>query len=225
MARALRRPSDLGFEDGGFKLPKLTENEIVVGSEPAFGNMFVDEAKTLSEQREDSAATLRARCEALAERMGPRKVGVAWANLNAEGDLLTELIPGAVQVTGSDPDERKEEVFTDFRKGRISKVVTKAQIAGFGLNWQHCDYMAGFANHSYERYYQEVRRFWRFGQKKPVTADTIVSSAQIGVLKNMRSKAVACDVMFTQLVAEMNNAIGLDRTRKFDIEEQVPSWL
>lgn len=224
-SRACRRPSDLGFDDGKFILPNLVEVEQVVESPLPYNSLWHEPAVTLEEQRADTKETVQSRSEAVAALLQDDLSGIAWCHLNAEADLLEKIIPGAVQVSGSDKDERKEEVFQAFRHGQIRVLVTKPKIAAFGMNWQHCSHMTYFPTHSFEQYYQAVRRCWRFGQQNPVKVDVVTSSAQTGVLANLQRKSVACDVMFTQLVQEMNNAISLDRMRKFETIEQVPSWL
>jgi hypothetical protein len=224
-ARACRRPSDLGFDDRHFVLPELVEREHVVPSPIPDGELFHVPSRTLGEQRGDTRSTVAARCELAASLHDSREPGIAWCNLNDEGDLLERLIPGAVQIAGSDPDERKEEVFTAFRRGEIVKLVTKPKIAGFGMNWQHCAHLTEFPTHSFEQYYQLVRRCWRFGQTQAVRVDSVTTSAQAGVLANRNRKAAACDEMFSQLVAEMNDAIEIDRLKTFDQEEVLPAWL
>jgi superfamily II DNA or RNA helicase len=138
---------------------------------------------------------------------------------------MERMVIGAMQVKGSDPDEKKEEIFNGFRRGQIKKLVTKPKIAAFGMNWQHTNYMTVFPTHSYEQYYQMLRRCWRFGQEKPVTAEIITSDTQANMLGNVRRKAVACEVMFTELVNEMNNALNVNRMTKFEKKEIIPSWL
>lgn len=224
-ARACRKPSDLGFEDGRFVLPALLETEHVVESPVPEGQLFHLPAQDLNSQRGDTRASIEARCEAAAGRLAAAESGIAWCHLNAEADLLERIIPGAVQVKGADADERKEEVFTAFRRGDITKLVTKPKIAAFGMNWQHCASMTYFPDHSFERYYQAVRRCWRFGQTRQVQVDAIVTTAQVGVLANLRRKAAACDEMFSQIVAHMSEAIRLDRVKKFTQLESVPEWL
>jgi hypothetical protein len=224
-ARACRRPSDLGFDDGKFILPPIEEIEHVVESPLPFGHMFPVPAGTLEDQRADTRSTIETRCEKAASLLNAAPSGVAWCNLNDEADTMERMVSGAVQIKGSDTDEKKEEVFTGFRKGHISKLVTKPKIAAFGMNWQHTSNMTFFPTHSYEQYYQAVRRSWRFGQKNKVTIDIISSDAQSGVIGNMKRKAHACEQMFSQLVAEMNNALSVNRTTKFTKTEELPSWL
>lgn len=224
-ARACRKPSDLGFADGRFVLPKLIEAETLVGSPIPFGEMFHVPSKTLLEQRDDTRATIEQRCEAAAALLLGADPGIAWCHLNPEADLMARLVPGAVQVSGADTDDEKEEIFKAFRKGQIRVLVTKPKIAAFGMNWQHCRRMTYFQTHSFEQYYQAVRRCWRFGQTHPVKVDVIGTTAQAGVLGNLRRKSEACSTMFAELVAAMNNALRIDRMGRFDNSEKIPSWL
>ena len=224
-SRACRKPSDLGFDDRDMVLPQLITREHTVASPALPGYLFDVPAATLEDQRKDTKATIQLRCEKAAELLSGSECGIAWCHLNAEGDLLERLIPGAVQVSGADDDDEKEEVFSAFRHGKIGKLVTKSKIAAFGMNWQHCHRMTYFPTHSWEQYYQSVRRCWRFGQKNDVIVDAITSTGQSRVIGNWRKKAAACDDMFAQLVQHMNNAIKINRMTEFTGAAEVPSWL
>lgn len=229
-ARAMRRPSDLGFEDRGFALPALTEREHVVGERARPEGMLfdVDAARggSLAEQREARKRTLRARCELAASLVaGTGEPAVVWCNLNPEGELLARLIPGAVEVSGADPDEAKEEKFTAFAAGEIRVLVTKPKIGAWGLNWQHCAHTVTFPTHSYEQHYQYVRRFWRFGQRRPVGVDLVVADGERGVLESLRRKGAQADRMFASLVAHMRDGAAVPRDVYGDRRVEVPEWL
>jgi hypothetical protein len=128
-------------------------------------------------------------------------------------------------VSGSDSDDAKEEAFMDFVNGDLRVIVTKPKIGGFGLNWQHCSHMTFFPSHSFEQYYQGVRRCWRFGQAHPVVVDIITTEGELGVLKNLKRKAVAAEEMFAQLVRHMRDELQLDRHETYTSKMEVPSWL
>ena len=153
------------------------------------------------------------------------KPAVCWTNLNAEAELIARSVKGAVNVQGSDSEEKKEEAFNGFVDGSVRVIVSKSSIAGFGLNWQHCDHMTFFPSHSYEQYYQSVRRCWRFGQKNAVTVDMVTTDGQENVLCNMQRKAEAADKMFSQLVSLMGKEITIEKTTGYTKKEEVPSWL
>jgi len=150
---------------------------------------------------------------------------VIWCHLNTEGDLLTKLIPDAVQVAGNNTDEEKEDRFLRFAEGKIRVLVTKPKIGALGLNWQHCNHMTFFPSHSFEQYYQGVRRCWRFGQTRPVKVDIVTSEGELGVMKNLQRKAAAADKMFSILVEEVRNELAIDRRSHFDKQMEVPKWL
>jgi len=226
-ARSLRRPSDLGFNDDGFALPELIEREHIVKSiKPRDGFLFALPAHGLTEQREERRRTIRERCERVAELINPTgKPAVAWCHLNDEGDLLEKLIPDAVQVSGTDSDDEKEEKFAAFANGSARVLVIKPVIGAWGLNWQHCAHMTVFAGYSFEQYYQGVRRCWRFGQRNPVIVDHVASDGETEVLANRQRKAAQSDKMFAALVEHMRDGMHIDRTGYGSKKEEVPSWL
>jgi hypothetical protein len=226
-ARAIRKPSDLGFSDGRFRLPELTTREHIVKSRTKNPDYLFDmPAVGLQEQRAERSRTVRERCEmASALVSSHRDPFVCWCHLNSEGDLLESLIPDAVQVSGSDSDEEKEEKFRAFESGEVRGMITKPTIAGFGLNWQHCAHQTFFPSHSFEQWYQAVRRSWRFGQARNVVVDVIASEAEQRVLGNLQRKAEAADAMFAELVVAMSNELGIILTNKHTMKEEIPSWL
>lgn len=224
-ARACRKPSDLGFPDGDFILPPLVERQHCVESPARAGYLLYVPTRTLQEEREDTRETVQGRCELAARILSESETGIAWCHLNAEADTMVSMMPGSVQVKGSDCDDRKEELLMAFSSGQIKKLVTKPKIAAFGMNWQHCSHMTYFATHSFEQYYQAIRRCWRFGQKNAVCVDTITTQAQNGVLQNMQRKEAACEEMFSQLVKQMNEALAINRMSTFKEKEELPQWL
>lgn len=225
-ARAMRHPSDLGFDDAGFDLPPLEYRQHVIEARtPADdGTLFDVAANGLREERAESRRTITERCEKAAELLGHAGTAVAWCNLNAEGDLLEHLIDGAVQVSGSESLYAKEEKLAGFTRGEFRVLVTKPRIGAWGLNWQHCHRMTCFPTWSYEEHYQAVRRCWRFGQQHPVTVDIITTPGGINVLQGLQRKAAQADEMFTALVAHMREALAVRRTDVYDLSVEVPQW-
>ena len=225
-ARAVRKPSDLGFYDGDFILPDLIERETMIENATLLpGELFPKVAVGLKEQRAERRSTIRERCEKAAAIVAHKDPVLLWCHLNDEGDLLEDLIPDSAQISGSDSDDRKEEVFLAFAAGQIRSLITKPKIGAWGLNFQHCAHVTVFPSHSFEQYYQGVRRCWRFGQTRPVVVDIITTPGESSVLKNLQRKAAAADEMFSRLVEYMNDSIKIERSREFLISEDVPSWL
>lgn len=225
-ARACRKPSDLGFDDGPLKLPPLIETSHLVESDTTpDGMLFTLPAVGLKEQREERRRTIAERCETVAHLVNTKEPALVWCHLNAEGDLLEKLIPDCQQVSGKDSDEAKEEKFLAFARGDVRVLVTKPKIGAWGLNFQHCAHVTFFPSHSFEQYYQGVRRCWRFGQKQSVRVDVVTTEGEKSVLQNLQRKAQAADLMFTRLVEEMNESINIERSAAFTRQEEVPAWL
>ena len=225
-ARACRMPSDLGFSDDGFVLPELIERDHIIKTpEPPPGFLFNMPAIGLGEERDERKRTINQRCEFVADLVNHERPAVVWCHANAEGDLLEEIIPGARQVAGRTPDEQKVEIYEAFASGQLRVLVIKPKIGAWGLNWQHCNHVVTFASHSYEQYYQSVRRCYRFGQTRPVTLDVIATEGEERVLANMRRKANQASQMFDLLVKEMRQANRIDREDIYTKEVRVPSWL
>lgn len=225
-ARALRRPSDLGHDDAGFVLPPLQlRQHVVKASTRPEGTLFDLPAIGLQEERDELRRTLQERCEATAELLAGDDRAVAWCHLNAEGDLLERLIEGAVQVSGAEDPDAKEEKLAAFGRGEIRVLVTKPKIGAWGLNWQHCHRMSFFPSHSYEQFYQAVRRSWRFGQREPVIVDVVTTEGGASALRNLERKAAQADRMFDALVAHMRDAMGIRRGVDYPHPVEVPTWL
>lgn len=225
-ARALRRPSDMGFDDGGFALPTLNvRSHCVRATTPRPGYLFDLPAVGLAEQRTDLRHTITERCEMVAALVNAHKRPVCvWCNLIEEGHRLRNLIPDAVEVEGSDSEEFKEESFSAFINGQIRVLVTKPTIAGFGLNFQHCADTTYFPSHSYEQYYQSVRRFWRFGQKLPVTVDMVTTDGQEDVVRNLNRKTKQADEMFERLTSMMWKEMRIERQNTMTQKARMPVW-
>jgi hypothetical protein len=226
-ARACRKPSDLGFDDGQLKLPSLiTREHVIEAAEPLEGMLFTMPAVGLQEQRQERSRTIRQRCEMAAQLVAnTNEPAVQWCHLNSEGDMLEKITKDAVQISGKDSDERKEEVLEAFASGQIRVLVSKPILTGFGLNWQHCNHQTFFPSHSFEQYYQAVRRCWRFGQKRDVTIDVITSEGERGVLQNLQRKAANAEKMFAHLVALMGNELSVAKKQIEQIQITPPSWL
>lgn len=226
-ARAVRKPSDLGFDDTRFILPPLTESETLVEAQTlGDGMLFALPAVGLKEQREERRRTIQERCEAAAKLVNDTgQPALVWCHLNDEGDLLEKLIPDAVQVSGADSDDAKEEKMMAFTEGKARVMVSKQKVAGWGMNWQHCAHVVEFPSHSFEASYQGLRRCYRFGQKRPVHRDLVTTEGERGVLKNQQRKAAQADKMFDALTREMNAALGIERQTKFHTTTEIPAWL
>lgn len=216
---ALRRPSDIGYEDNGFVLPELRMHSHVVGSRAWGGRLFAVEGQTLQERRDARRDSLKDRVKATAEIVNADPAQwVVWCDLNAESESLAETIDGAIEVAGRHSDEHKIDAMTGFVEGRYRVIVTKPTIAGFGMNWQHCANMAfvGLSD-SYEQQYQAIRRCWRFGQTRPVDVHVITAEAEGAVVVNIQRKEKQAAEMFDNIVRHMAVYEEVNQTERMEM--------
>lgn len=226
---AMRKPSDAGFDDSRHVLPDLIEHShvvrnstpLVIGNQPSLFNF---EAKSFAEIKAEVRNTINERCEKAAELVADKDHSVIWINLNDEGSRLRSLIPDAVELIGSMSIERKEEILVAFAEGQIKTLITKPTISGFGLNWQHCNHTVYFPTYSYEQYYQAIRRFWRFGQQRPVTVDWVVSDGQSRIVKALAVKREKAEQMFANMIANERTA-QMEAQNEFANPVTKPTWL
>lgn len=204
----LRKPSDIGYEDGRFILPPMTIHEAVVKSEAATeGCLFAMQAQTLPERIQARRDTAEARCMHAAEIVNDSDdTWLLWCNLNSESEMLAKAIPDAVEVKGSDSLEFKSRALMDFAAGKIRVLVSKPSIAGFGMNFQVCSHMAfvGLSD-SWEQYYQATRRCWRFGQDRDVHVHIITADREGAIVANIKRKEADADRMLSEMVTNMQD--------------------
>lgn len=225
-ARACRKPSDLGpFDDTRFILPELRRRDhMATPRTPPPGFLFTVPAFGLNQERGERRRTLDERSELVAELTQDSDSAVVWCHLNPEGDRLEKEIKGAVQVKGSQSMEKKEELILAFLSGQARVLVTKAKIAGLGLNLQHCAHVVTFVDHSYEQFYQCIRRCWRYGQKRPVTLDVIATEGEVNVKRNMERKEALAAQMFDSIIRYMNDVLSV-RAEQATAQVKIPNWL
>lgn len=194
------KPSDLGGDDTRYILPPLTQRVHVVQVErpPSIetGFLFGHAELSATNMHADKRATMGARVSKAVDLAQTGDHCLIWCESNAESEALRKAIPDCVEVVGSDDSDAKEAKLDAFSRGEVRVMVTKPSIAGFGLNWQHCNHVI-FASlsYSYEAYYQAIRRTWRFGQKRPVQVDAIIADSEQGIWRTIKSKMESHDEM------------------------------
>ncbi len=227
---SMRMPSDLGFSDTDFVLPELKlnyhpvkndKNWVVDGQIMLFNKI----AQSMSEVKTEQQMTIENRCEKAVTLANNYDTSVYWCNFNREGELLQNLDKSAHQIHGSMDIDKKEELLLAFSRGEIKKLITKAKMTAFGLNWQHCNHTVFFPTWSYEQYYQAIRRFWRFGQKQPVNVDLVFSDGQKRVLDILLLKTSKAVDLFSKLNSNLNKHIEIKNSEIFDKKIILPTFL
>ena len=227
-ALMIKMPSDIGFSDDKYILPKLNVNTHVVKNNSLLEfngqiEMFNRPAKGFNEVRQEVKQTIKERCIKAVE-LAKGKTSVYWCNRNEESKILKDLDPEAVEIIGSQSMEKKEEILLDFANGKIKRIITKAKMTGMGLNWQHCNHSVFFPTYSYEQYYQSIRRFWRFGQKNEVNIDIVISDGQTSVLDSLKKKTKKAIELHTNLTNNVNNTFEI-KVKEFNKEIIKPKFL
>lgn len=227
---SMRNPSDIGFSDEGYILPELNinyhsvinEKNLIVNGQELLFNLVMP--KRMKELQAEQRGTIENRCYKAIEISKAHETSVYWCNLNDEGDLLSNLDKNSYQLKGSMQLEKKEEILLSFSKGEIKKLITKPKITCFGLNWQHCNHTVYFPDFSYEKWYQSIRRFWRFGQKREVFADMIHSDGQKRVLESLIAKTEKANELFIQLNKRLNTDFSIINN-EFDKPIKLPTFI
>lgn len=209
----MRRPSDLGYADDGYILPPLSVTPVFIDSQwKPDGALFADKIRGLTDRIKIRKNTVNDKVAKTAEIVNSISgQWIVWGGLNPETDALHKLIPGSVNVQGSDSPEFKADTFESFQNGNIRVLISKVSIAGFGMNFQSCNRMVFCGiNDSYESFYQAIRRCYRFGQNRPVDVRVVITEPEDAIFQNVLSKEREADNMRSKLI---------DCIRNYELEE------
>lgn len=226
---SVKKPSDIGFSDELHVLPELIEVETVVNNKNPLAingqtSMFNFPAVNFFEIKSEVRSTITERCEMAAQKAANNETSVYWVNLNDEAKLIGQMDKNAVEISGNMSIDKKEDILLNFASGEIKKLITKTSITAFGLNWQHCNHTVYFPTYSYEQYYQAIRRFWRFGQTKPVYVDLILSDGQTRIMQSLNVKKDKAIRMFKELTSQTNSDFKIS-TKEFNKQITLPNFL
>ena len=236
----VKTPADLGYDDDRFDLPPLVMRSHVLPMDHteawSDGALFLADARSLNDQRRVRKATMSRRVQRIVDLIAadPDEPWLIWCEYNAEGEALTRAIADAVQVQGSDTADHKRDSLLAFADRDIQILVTKAKIAGFGMNWQHCARMAFVGpSHSYEQVYQAIRRCWRFGQTRPVEVHIVCAETERAIVENYARKEANAALLAEELStlvgpamrAEMQGHGARWNPHNADTSAKWPQWL
>lgn len=204
-------PADIGFVETGklFKLPELTVTDHLIETKPEDGLLFSTGIVNATNFNMELRKTMNERLE-LAAEIASKAEGqvIIWIKQNQEGDILGKLIPEAVEVRGSDSDAEKESRLLDFAEGKFRILISKAKICGYGMNFQNCGtQIFASPDFSFEDYYQQVRRSYRFGRKGNVNIHLIITDTMTNARAIVEKKQQA----FEEMVREMNRNVNENR--------------
>ena len=215
-AMMVSKPSDLGFPDDGFILPPINMIEHKVNTKNRNnGKLFNDVAISATNFNQELRLTMTERLDLAAKIANSDDENyIIWIKHNAEGQILKKLIPGSIEVKGSDTPEYKEEHLIGFGQNKFRVLITKAKIAQFGMNYQNChNQIFASLDFSFESLYQAIRRSYRFMQTEPVNINIITTDTMQNVINNIQQK----QANFTKLQKHMR--VNMDQEIK-PVEEK-----
>jgi len=211
----LSKPSELGFDDNGFILPELNIIEHVIEfGKPLEGCLFPQKAETLQERRQARRESIDEKVSKIREIITQDESWLIWCDLNNESETISKEI-NATEITGSQSNEDKESRMLGFSSGNHRIICTKPKIAGFGMNWQHCNNVifAGLSD-SYEAFYQAIRRCWRFGQKSRVNCHIITTDIEGNIVENIKRKEADALRMRKEMIEHMQDITKIELHEK-----------
>ena len=236
----IRKPSDLGYEDGAYNLPPLHVHEHLIRLSQAEvfaqGQLFAVEASGLMERRRARRDSIDKRVEACAQGVlaEPDESWIVWCELNDEQKALAALLGhDCVSIYGTLSIEEKEQRLLSFLRGEKRILLTKPKIAGYGVNAQRAARQAFVGvNDSWEQWHQSIRRSWRFGQTRDVHVHVWASEVEGAVVRNLQKKEKQAAEMGEALARETGAMVreqvyGLKRETNTYVKPDLtmPTWL
>lgn len=229
----MSKPSDLdvNYDDSAYELPPLNRFDHVVELKETVtdGHLFgvtVLNATTLHSAKRESCNQRASKVASLIS--GNPEPWIVWCDTNYEADELyrqiSQICESVVEVRGSDDEKTKEEKLAAFSLGKSRVIVTKPDIAGFGMNWQHCRNVAFVGlSYSYEKFYQAVRRSYRFGQTKEVNVHVVSSEMETAIDETVERKAADHARMQEAMIESMREAHAGMRANDLNVEKYLPT--
>lgn len=221
----LNKPDDIGFHMPGYNLPTLNliEKKIITPKRDN-GQLFNDAIISATNFNQELRLTKMERLDEVVKLVSENKDEnfIIWIKQNEEGDLLRKLIPEAVEVKGSDPDEWKESKLLGFANNDFRILITKTKIASFGMNFQNCrNQIFASLDFSFEGLYQAIRRSYRFGQKNEVNIYLITTDTMANVKKSIDYKQKQFIKMQEEMNTNMNPEVKRDCVeREYEVVEE-----
>lgn len=228
-ATMVSTPSDIGFSDDGYILPRLNIEEVFVETPirtetSLFNDVLVSATDFHRELRDTQSFRLDKTIELVRQSDDTTLI---WINHDSDGDYLRKHLPDAVEVRGSDPKDQKRDKLIGFGRGDFKILITKPKIARFGMNYQNCHRQIFTSmTYSFEDAYQCIRRSYRFGQKKEVDIYLIVTDTMQGVRSSINKKQTMFEKMQKQMAEAANSRIFQKNDKKHTFHNQrLPSWI
>jgi len=222
----LNKPQDIGFMMDGYDLPSLNiEERQIVTPKRENGSLFNDAIISATNFNQELRLTKMERMDEVVSLVNSSDENfIIWIKQNEEGELLKKLIPDAVEVKGSDSNEK---MLLGFANNKFRVLITKTKIASFGMNYQNCrNQIFASLDFSFEGLYQAIRRSYRFGQKNEVSIYLITTDTMANVKQSIDNKQKQFELMQDEMSKAINANLNnhFMQTVTFDTEEVKNEW-
>ena len=234
----IEKPSDIGFDNRGYNLPKLNEHEEIVDvdviNDDLTQGLFRDIQMSATSFYKEKKKTINARAKRVKEIINnsPNEQYLIWVDMNEEAEVLKKLIPSAIEVRGSDKISFKEEASKKFKNGEIQILISKPKIFGYGMNFQNCHNVIFCGlTYSYENYYQALRRVYRFGQNFEVNSYIVLGITEKTILENIKRKEEQQRQMKNSMALSVKDLQKLEvegKEKKINLKHEnimLPVWI
>jgi len=218
----LSKPSDIGFDMPGYELPTLNilENQIVTPDREN-GQLFNETAISATNFNRELRLTKFERLTEVVNIVNsrPGENFIIWIKQNEEGEELRKMLPGAVEVKGSDTNDYKKSKLLGFANNEFRILITKTKIASFGMNYQNChNQIFASLDFSFEALYQAIRRSYRFGQKQAVNIYLITTDTMTNVIQSINNKQKQFEIMQHEMAEAVNAHLNDNLNADMDID-------
>lgn len=227
----ITKPSDLGYSDEGYDLPKLNVIEEVVEvnhdtagyDETGEKRMFREAALGLQaaakERRDNMPAKIQRVVDILNRPENKDDHFLLWHDLEAERMALCKAVEGCKAVYGSQSDEEADRNVLDFKEGRLKYLAAKPEMLGEGLNFQHhCHKAIMFIDYRFNDKFQAIARIHRFMQKHEVTLYLVYAESEQEIYKTFMEKWKRHNEMIAKMsgILRKNGLFGTDPSKRLE---------
>jgi hypothetical protein len=196
----LTKPSDLGYSDAGYDLPKLNihyhcldvDHNIKIADQDGQMKMFRDAALSLKDASREKRDSISDRVAKVVEIINtePDRHAIIWHDLEAERHAIKKAVPESKEVYGSQDLDLREQRIIDFSEGKFKYLATKPEISGQGCNFQyHCSKAIFMGiGYKFNDFIQAIHRVYRFQQKEVCDIHIIYTESEHEILKVLQKK-------------------------------------
>ena len=229
----VQKPSDLGYPDDGYLLPKLNihYHEVQAGDIERIDKrdgqalIFGDASMSLQDASREKRNSLNNRINEMLKilKQDPDEHCIIWHDQEAERHAIKKAVPGVMDVYGSQDLDTREQRIIDFSNGKFQYLATKPILSGSGCNFQRHCHKAVFLGigFKFNDFIQAIHRIYRFLQTEECEIHLIYASSEIRILEILKKKWRQHDVMVEKMTAIIKKYGLSNTTRAQDLQRTI----